>query len=545
MDAPRRSSNWLCLLPAIVSWALLFPTAGYRHIWQDEAETAERARSIVEQGLPRVVDAQGRVSVNTGGLEIEEGTLHRYTPWGQFYLGAVGLAVGKPLGLSDDAALRAPFILLHGAGSSLMTYGLVTLAGLAPPAAIVVGTVFSLQSVRLLHNRTARYHVLLDFLVIVGVLGLGFLRIGCRREGAMLLAFAIFLLPHSQTLGGSLLASTLGFMALLLSSLKRDGRLTLGGVASGLKENFFAALLPGVVSLSLLMVLSRPWLQGHWAMKGPTTFRSLRSGFEVAYAFYPYVIAMGFLFWKKARGVAIAMLVLLLYVLLVGRALDLHPFSQSRYYLAVPIIFLFWFIPFGRPEEIKLKDGWVAGLLAVGLLLPDTQGVIPPFQGLRVLASDFKNRLEKQPLHQAVGLIKATGDQGAVLFDYVPQLANWYLRERPIALLPDKTNQSKLSLENPVWQTPGADPVWHLRMVGPYNGFWNCSPDCDIHYKDDTGERYVLEKRSTGESFEMCVIASWPTDRWNNAPFSMYEHEALEPAGKAQDRMVLARRCQK
>src|SRR5262249_29970802 len=87
------------ILPAAVVTLLIFIVAsqnlGVRYLWQDELETAERAKSILSYGLPKVIDDEGRISVNAGGREIEDGNLHRYTPWVQFYVGAFGLELGK------------------------------------------------------------------------------------------------------------------------------------------------------------------------------------------------------------------------------------------------------------------------------------------------------------------------------------------------------------------------------------------------------------------------------------------------------------------
>ena len=107
-----------------ITLGITSPGLGYRTLWADELETAERARSIVESGLPKIFDSAGNLSVSSAGKEIEEGLLHRYTPWLQFYVGAAGIEFGRRFGLASDTGVRLPFIILHAATSGLIAQGL-------------------------------------------------------------------------------------------------------------------------------------------------------------------------------------------------------------------------------------------------------------------------------------------------------------------------------------------------------------------------------------------------------------------------------------
>ncbi len=516
------------LIPFFLTVVLLIPVAGFRHLWQDEVETAERSRSVAETGLPRFVDSQGRISVNAAGQELEEGVLHRYTPWGQFYLGAGGLRVGRVLGLNEDAALRAPFIVSHALTSSLVSYGLTAFGGVPVAASVGVATMFGLQTVRVLHNRTARYHGALDLLVALGMLGLGMIARGNKR-GRGLLAAAIFLLPHFHTLGGGLMASLLGLSALLFH---REWR----GVVA-----------PAALSLASLLVLTRPWAQAAWNAGGERHFRSLTSVFEISYAFIFYLASVGFLFYKGARRFAAFLFCLLAYAILFVRLGDLNPYSQTRYYLSLPIFFLFWPIALPWPKGVVFPKKVLVYAAFAAVLVPEFLGAIAPWQGLRVVAADWRMKAqgERQPLRRAFDMIRASGNTGGVVVDYVPQFANWYLRDAPVALMPDRAAKTKRNEANPLWSVPLVEPRWHLSYPTKFNGPWVCSPNCDYRAEGLTpsSRRYKLVSEALNKTFEMCVVNRWIVDAWNNVPFSEYEAASLRPEGLHRDELVLSVRC--
>jgi len=528
------------LTPFLLIVALLAPVSGYRHIWQDEAETAERARSILAFGVPKTIDAEGRVSVNSGGLEIEETDLHRYTPWLQFYSGALGLVIGQAMGLSKDASLRMPSIVLHGMTSSLISYGLTIGLGVPAIASAGLSTVFGFQSVRLLHNRSARYHALLDFLFALGMVSLAW----AKRNDSVITwsgAFAIFLLPQVHTLGGCLLASILVLLVLANTFFVRKM-----GFLGTLRATWVRALVPFFASLGLLLWLTRPWLHDFFTISGgPQNFRSLKSGFEIAYAFYPFVIALAFLYFRKAKAEALILMLVFVYAIVAGRLLDFYPFSQPRYYLALPIFFLFWPLAVDWPKAIRPSLRFIMGSYVVILLLPEFQGVIRPFQGLRVVAADWRMQWAGtvQPLTEALEVIRKSDDHGAVLIDYVPQFVNWYLRDRQVALIPDLFSKTPLNKDRSIWSTPLNEPEWHLFYDRSLRGPWNCLPACDYQSGEIIEERYELKSGVLGKTFAMCVVQRWPTALLNNAPIKGYPNGAVRPEGEVTTDLVLGRRC--
>jgi hypothetical protein len=511
------------------------PVAGVRHIWQDEAETAERARAILAFGVPRVVDPEGRPSLNAGGREIEEGTLHRYTPWGQFYIGAAGLAVGRSIGLSDDASLRLPFVFLHSASSTLLSYTLTTAVAWPVTASVAASTLFGLQSVRILNNRSARYHAGLDFFFILGLLA-----IALRQKGSSLLALSTFLLPQIHTLGGAVLSSTLVLIALLVALIEERS------FWKALRRELWCAMVPAAMSVVLICVLCRPWLQTAWISQDIERSRySLKPTLEIAYSYYLFALALIFLIWKRQwREVAILVPVVI-YIFAVVKVLDLNPFSQPRYYLAIPIFFLFWPIVTGWPKVFEARKALFIGLMTFGVVLPDVQGIIPAWQGVRIVLNDY--HLGEQPLRQAIKEIESAPTE-PVLADYVPQFVNWYLRETPVAMMPRSIELTRLNRDNPLFKAKRIEPGWHL-FYKKQDGLWVCYPHCDYHrsFIGETEYDLIVDADATNaaETIRFCIVKTWPTDIWNNAPFTQYNSEAMNPEGFVSDILVLARRCAK
>src|SRR5688572_6718010 len=90
--------RWPHVVVALVTAWVGLQGLGWRHLWVDEVDTAERAKAILAHGYPRLVDEHGHLSLNTAGQELEGGETHRFYPWGQFYVAATGLGVGNIVG---------------------------------------------------------------------------------------------------------------------------------------------------------------------------------------------------------------------------------------------------------------------------------------------------------------------------------------------------------------------------------------------------------------------------------------------------------------
>ncbi len=514
---------------------------GYRFLWQDEIETAERARSILESGLPKVINSQTDVSLNALGREIEDGDLHRYSPWGQFYLGALGLQMGKWLGWGSDQAVREPFVLMHAMTSGLISYGLHGLAGFPVVVSLAVGGVYGLQTNRILHHRTARYHAILDFFAALGLLALGWIR---RKEkrGWVVLGVCIFVSPLVHTLGGSLLSALLGLASLVVVSNQEELE------KKWLSRWVGLVFLPGLASLLLLLLLTRPWAQEAWGnISGNHIFRSITNKSQIRYALDFTLIAATFSFVFKKPRLGFSLLSLILFAYGLSGMLDFHPFSQARYYIFLPTLFLFWSIAFQPFSQLKKSWIWLHGaILLVFILGPDlTTRQYSAFQGVKIVWSDWEHSraMVRQPLHEAIEEIGKS--KKPVLIDYVPQYVNWYLPLFEVALMPDLTQKTKLNSKNSIWDRELLFPYWHLWYSDWGSGGWVCMGSCDYSASPiDEKMQYTLTSKRLNVSRRMCVQRQWSTNQWNNAPFELANKESFDPAGRPVGALTLAKVCE-
>ena len=524
--------------------AVASPGLGYRTLWADEQETAERGRAILDTGLPSIYDPSGNLSVNSAGHEIEEGTLHRYTPWLQFYTASLGLGIGRHFGLSPDASVRLPFVVLHAATSGLVAQGLVGALsfGVAPAAGIAA--LYGIGTVRLIHDRTARYHALTDFLFMAAWCLFGNFRRKKKTKAAFgstaLLGLTLVALLHSQTIVGFLGAAIFSILYFIEERFTR--RTALIGLIVG-------------IGACALFALVRPWEQGAiWGSFGYHKAHGLKSWFEIAYAPFFFVLSFFVLSgfresprptdgWRSELILACS---LLLSVIIIVRILDFHPYSQTRYYLPVVGLFLFWPIAIGGPSFAASKMCrriYAATFIAIFLCV-ELGGGTPPFQGLRIVHFDATSETP-QPLREVVSKIDGSGTTGSgVLMDYTPQAVNWYLPRFKPALIPDPTTLSHLGRKNA--NLPAmVEPEWHVSYPTTQSGFWVCNDHCDFERIGNpaTSDRYSIRSKTLGKIVNFCVIGRWKTHQWNNSPFMNYQETALSPAGSPNGDLVLARRC--
>lgn len=133
---------------------LLFFHLGQRPFWQDEAETACLAKSVLATGLPYAFDGVNVVSQEEEReFDKTGGYLWRWSPWIQIYLQAAGFAVG---GL-DAAAGRAPFAFA-ALLAIFWTYRLVRRHFGDRSWALLAAALLTLSVPYLLIGRQARYY---------------------------------------------------------------------------------------------------------------------------------------------------------------------------------------------------------------------------------------------------------------------------------------------------------------------------------------------------------------------------------------------------
>lgn len=535
------------ILLSLLLFAFTSLGLGYRYLWADEIETAERARLILESGFPLVIDQQGTASVNTGGREIEDGNLHRYTPWLQFYVGAIGLRIGQFLDLPQDEAVRLPFVAAHSVAMGILSFALATQLSVPTSLSLAIGAGLGLQSTRIAHNRTARYHALLDFLAALGLLALGGMK-RLQKWGSYLLASVLFFSFHAQTLGGACLAGTFAVAAgaLLYGQTSRQSRWRL---------YFASVILPGGISVALLGLLTRPWLQTHWGAMVLTRPRTFFHPPTLLYAFLFAGVWSLILFRKRASPVFWAPALVALTSIVIISVFDFHPFSQIRYYSATALVSLFWpfYTKLEQSQTQRLRPIF-ASIFVVILLTEFALGratsrdLYWPLQGLRLVHNDFKMQQMKtqQPLQEALAYIRSHAQPNdPILVDYVPQYVNWYLPGHPVALIPDQKAKTKLNQNRQIWLQTLPFPKWHIWNQRWGSGTWDCLKSCDFsaHEVDLQNATYLLTSGALSRTEKMCIVKSWMTDPLSNSPFKMLTEDAFKPAGAPWGVTLLARPC--
>jgi 4-amino-4-deoxy-L-arabinose transferase-like glycosyltransferase len=114
---PSERRDWIAALALIaLSAALLLPNLGNGFLWQDEAQTAAVARTILSDGVPRGSDGVNFFSQEQG-REYGPNYIWKWHTWLSFYLAAASFLV---LGETTFAA-RLPFALF-GVATVVLCY---------------------------------------------------------------------------------------------------------------------------------------------------------------------------------------------------------------------------------------------------------------------------------------------------------------------------------------------------------------------------------------------------------------------------------------
>ena len=92
------------------------------------------------------------------------------------WLIAIGIQVGKFFSWDREFSARFPFVVSHGLTSGIIAFSLNRFGGLSFLASNLAAGFYGMQSIRIVHSRTARYHSLLELFLSLGLLFIGFLK---------------------------------------------------------------------------------------------------------------------------------------------------------------------------------------------------------------------------------------------------------------------------------------------------------------------------------------------------------------------------------
>jgi hypothetical protein len=206
----RRSAS-LALVTGIAASAFvlgsLFYELGHPLLWHDESETAMFASRVLDYGYPKI---HGERNVlyslwHANGVGIHEPTdAYTGSPWGQYYVGALGVGLGPRADLyARTAWVRAPFALAGAAGLLWLALTAWPLFGPERTArwtgAALYASALAYSVNLLLHLREARYYGL-AMLAIAGTLWLWQRRereVGLSLWGECALAGVLVALFHT------------------------------------------------------------------------------------------------------------------------------------------------------------------------------------------------------------------------------------------------------------------------------------------------------------------------------------------------------------
>jgi hypothetical protein len=227
-------------------------------------------------------------------------------------------------------------------------------------------------------------------------------------------------------------------------------------------------------------------------------------------------------------------------------------FSQARYYYSISTISLFWFLATGfssrgafQLESLLTRAS--AGGVILALLVFEFQGrafwrATDLFPGLR--AALRQSERVDDSLAEALSIIREQAEPGeAILVDYVPQYVNWYLPGYRVALIPDRTARTPLNADNPLMSARLREPEWHLWFPSWGSGFWSCVSACDQHVEriDWKTRSYLLRSDALGRELKFCIVQTWESSPWDNAPFRVIDN--FDAEFKRSGMLALARRC--
>jgi hypothetical protein len=250
-DAAR--DRMLAALCAAIAAALVLTDLGDPALWQDEAQTALLAQSVLEFGVPLGFDGRNHASQELGKEYAGSGAWLWHT-WLSFYLTAASFA---SFGQTTFAA-RLPFALC-GVASAALCYGVARRWWRDRAAALAAGLTCALSVPFLILSRQCRYYSLAALCCLVGLDAYARLDEGRTRTRVALFLAALAAFHTHYIYAGTLMASL--WLHALVFARRR---------------------VPALAALSALLLLATsPWL---------VAFAGVRPGGD---AYLASVIAVG------------------------------------------------------------------------------------------------------------------------------------------------------------------------------------------------------------------------------------------------------------
>jgi 4-amino-4-deoxy-L-arabinose transferase-like glycosyltransferase len=207
---PLRRADWLAgVLLTITASGLLLANLGNQYLWQDEAQTALIADTILDAGVPLGHDGVNSFSQEFGA-EFGKSGVWKWHTWLSFYLCAASLWL---FGATTFAA-RLPFALF-GVATVILTGWVGRALWRDRAAAVASAGLLTLSVPFLILCRQCRYYSPAAFFTLLALFAYVRLRRGERHAG-LLLFVAATLLFHTHylycaTLLATLLLHALGF----------------------------------------------------------------------------------------------------------------------------------------------------------------------------------------------------------------------------------------------------------------------------------------------------------------------------------------------
>ena len=195
------SKYWPLAVIIVLASVLLLVNLGGQALWQDEAQTAVTAGTIVHHGIPLGYDGRNNFSQEEGADYGKNG-IWRWHAWLQFYVLVPFLVVmGK-----TTLAARLPFALF-GIGAVIMTYLTASLCWKSRRAAVLCSLLLTASVPFLLLARQCRYYSPAAFFSLLAIYGYIMLLENRKRGAAVFVIGSLFLFHSHYAYCGALLAA--------------------------------------------------------------------------------------------------------------------------------------------------------------------------------------------------------------------------------------------------------------------------------------------------------------------------------------------------